>query len=274
MRGMIIDGRTLAQELQQELKNQVSHETGQPHLTVITCAPDFATQKYLALKKKTAEAVGIAVNLVELPADVTTDDIVTTIAHAAIQTDGLIVQLPLPPHIDRAAVIAAIPQPVDVDGMHYAATGEGVLPPVVGAMEVIARRHGLVLQGQRVAVVGEGVLVGKPAVRWAKAHGAKVSVITEETPQPQHILAAADVVITGVGKPGLITPEQVRAGVVLFDAGTAEANGELRGDADVACSRVASLFTPVPGGIGPLTVIMLLENVLASYRQSAMMEPR
>lgn len=272
MLGMIVDGREMAAELQKMLKNEISHVGGQPHLTVVSCAPDFATQKYLTLKKKTAEAVGIAVNIIELPDSSTTEDVVTVVARVAIQTDGLIVQLPLPTHIDRDTVIDSIPVAVDVDGMKFAQTEDGFLPPVVAAIQEIAQQNGIVFHGQKVVVVGDGLLVGRPAAVWARRQGAEVLTITRETLNPKETTKTADILISGVGQPGLLDLEDIKPGAVLFDAGTAEDNGELKGDINPRCAEKASLYTPVPGGIGPLTVVMLLRNVLASYQQSAMME--
>ncbi len=261
---MIVDGKALAALEFAALKNEITHVRQTPHLTVITAAPSFATQKYVALKQEQARAVGVAVDVIELPTAVTTADIVTVIARIAMQTDGIIVQLPLPLQIDVDVVLAAIPASLDVDGMQYTKTGTGFFPPVVAAIAEIAARHDVLLAGQHVVIVGHGRLVGQPAAVWARNQGARVTVITEHTPNQQTILQSADVIISGAGVPGLITPSNVREGVALFDAGTSEVGGELRGDVDPACAVKASLFTPVPGGIGPMTVAALLHNVVVA----------
>ena len=266
---MLVDGRAIAGELLQALKNELSHHHGQPHLTVVMCAPALATQKYVALKRRLAMEAGIAVNVIELPTTTTTEECVEVVTRAQLQTDGVIVQLPVPPQIDVDAVVAAIAPACDVDGMHYAATGEGFVPPVVGAIAAIAKQHDILLTGQRVVIVGNGRLVGEPAAVWARNQGADVTVLTVHTKDNATAIATADVLILGAGVPHLVQPDMVKPGVVIFDAGTSEAGGQLQGDADPACAEVASLLTPVPRGIGPVTVAVLLRNVLAAAQPRA-----
>ncbi len=261
---MIIDGNALAEEMYAELKNEVTHLSHAPHLTVITCAPAFATEKYIGLKKRKASEVGIQVEVIELEETTTTEDIVTVVQRVQLQTDGIIVQLPLPAHIDTETVLAAIPAVLDVDGMHYASTGNGYLPPVIGAIAELINRHDMLLAGQEVVIVGQGRLVGLPAARYASNQGAIVTILTKESGSQPEVIKNAQVLILGTGVAGLITPDMVQDGVVIFDAGTAEEDGELAGDADPACADKAALFTPVPGGIGPLTVAALLRNVVSA----------
>ena len=259
---MIIDGRAIAAEIFAELRNQVSHLDSTPHLTVFTCAPNFETQKFLALKKKKAEEVGIAVNVIEFPESITTEEVVQSVMHAQMQTDGIIVQLPFPSNVDVDEVLHAIPASYDVDVMQYDGTNDQVLPPVVGAIAAMTARHDIMLAAQQVVVVGEGKLVGKPAAIWAMKQGAQVTVVTEETANRADVIAAADVLILGAGQPKLIQPDQIKAGVVIFDAGTSEDGGVLSGDADPTCAEKASFITPVPGGIGPVTIAVLLRNLV------------
>lgn len=266
---MIIDGKAIADELFQGLKNELTHQSAKPHLTVVTAAPSFATQRYIALKKRRAESVGIGISIIELPETVTTDNVRAVVARAAMQSDGIIVQLPLPPTVDVEAVVQSIPEGCDVDGMRYKDSGGGHLPPVVAAIGELAVRTNLLLAGRYVVVVGHGRLVGEPAALWAESQGATVVVVTEDTTDVPAQIAAADVLILGAGQPGMVTPEMVRDGVVIFDAGTSEVNGHLAGDAAPACAETASLFTPVPGGIGPVTVAMLLKNVVEAATRDA-----
>ncbi|OIP78363.1 MAG: hypothetical protein AUK16_00380 [Parcubacteria group bacterium CG2_30_44_11] len=261
---MIVNGKALAEELLATLKNEITHTSHVPHLTVITCAPGLATQKYIELKKRKAADVGIEVEVIELPKEATTTELVSVIKRVRMQTDGIIVQLPLPETIDTEVVLAAIPVELDVDGTHYAATGNGYLPPVVAAMAEIANRHDVLLAGQLVVVVGYGRLVGRPAAVWARNQGATVVVLTKDSAAREAQIAKAAILILGAGVAGLIQPEMVKDGVIIFDAGASEEGGELTGDAEPQCAEKASLFTPVPGGIGPLTVAALLRNVVAA----------
>ena len=227
---ILVDGKALAANLLAEVKASVSTLTAAPHLVVITCAPNFETQKYLALKKAKA--------------------------------DGIIVQLPLPAHIDTAAVLAAVPASHDVDAFKYQTGETTVLPPVVGAIDEIAKQHQVQFENKQVVIFGAGRLVGAPAARYATLRGAKVTVLTEDSTDSVEAVLAADIIILGVGKPNLLTLDMVKEGVVVFDAGASEDGGLLVGDADPTVASKASLFTPVPGGIGPMTIALLFRNLL------------
>ncbi len=265
---MIVDGKAIAGRIYAEIKNEVTHMSHKPHLTVFTCAPNFETQKYLALKRKKAHDVGVGFNVIEFPATITTDEVVTSVAHACMQTDGIIVQLPFPPHIAIEKVLKTIPPSYDVDGVHYDGTQTDVLPPVVGAIKEIAIQHDILFTAAHVVVVGKGKLVGAPVAVWSKTQGAQVTVIDRETNDKETPIAKAHILILGAGSPNLITPPMIAKNVVIFDAGTSEEGGVLKGDADPSCAEKASLFTPVPGGIGPITIAILLRNliILASHQ--------
>jgi methylenetetrahydrofolate dehydrogenase (NADP+) / methenyltetrahydrofolate cyclohydrolase len=264
---MIVDGRAIANLIYQEIRNEISHRKVKPHMTVFTCQPNFETQKYLSLKRRKAHEVGIGMSIIEFPTSITTEEVVTSIQHAPMQTDGIIVQLPFPPHIDIDAVLRAIPKSCDIDRVIYDGEGEEVLPPVIGAIREVARQCEVVFSGQKVVVVGHGKLVGAPARVWCEKQGAEVTVVTEETANGAELIKSAKILILGVGKPGMIKPDMINENVILFDAGTSEDGGVLRGDADPECAKKALLFTPVPGGIGPITVAILFRNLLtlASY---------
>lgn len=260
---MTVNGRDIAAAIYEENKAEVATLKQAPRLTVFTAAPNFATQKYLALKKQKANDVGIDFNVVEFPESVTTEDMIDSIKALAHQTDGLVVQLPLPPSVDTEAVLVAIPSELDVDAVNYAGDGSKLLPPVVGAIEAIAKKHQVDFADRQVVVVGEGRLVGKPAALWARAEGGMVEVVNRETANSESILKNADIIISGAGQPGLIKADDVKEGVIIFDAGTSEEGGELKGDVDAACALKAALFTPVPGGIGPVTIAILLRNLVS-----------
>lgn len=266
---MLVDGRAIAADIYQEIRNTLSHMNGSPHLTVFTCAPNGETQKYLALKKRRAHECGIAMNVIEFPHDITTAEVVQSIEHAAMQTDGIVVQLPFPQHVVIDEVLACIPEVLDIDLVNYQGGDDRVLPPVVGAIKQIAERYNVTFKDARVVVVGEGRLVGAPSIVWARDRGAHVEVINKSTPEPAPILQAADILISGAGAPGLITPDMINDRVSIFDAGTSEDGGVLKGDVDPACADKAALLTPVPGGIGPVTVAVLLRNLVHLMQESS-----
>lgn len=260
---MIIDGRAIAKEILDEVAVSTARFSDASRLTIITCTPNFETQKYLALKKRKASEVGICINVIELLVDSTTEEAVKTIQVAAEQSDGIVVQQPLPEHFDTDKVLASVPMSHDVDAIHYSGEGD-VLPPVVGAIAEISARHGILFKEKKVTIIGAGRLVGAPALLWVNEQSSCIKMVTSETPDVESVQAIsdADIIISGAGVPGLITEDKIKMGVVIFDAGTTEDGGTLAGDVDPACADKAALFTPVPGGIGPITIACLLKNLI------------
>lgn len=271
---MIIDGKEIAEEVLIALKNDLAHTSTLPTLTVLTCVPDFATRTFLDIKKRRAHELGISVEVKELSDMCTTKNVVATLHDILPHTDGVIVQLPFPDHIDIEKVLAALPESHDVDAIGSEAVAslfnatEKVLSPVVASIKLLAERHDLALKDKNVVVVGEGRLVGKPARAWFQNQDAHVTTLTKEHTDVREHTEMADILVLGAGVPNLVTPDMVKEGVVIFDAGTSEEGGKLVGDADSGCAEKASLFTPVPGGIGPITVAMIFKNLLVLARTS------
>lgn len=257
---MIIDGKKIAEEIYIKMRESITHVEKAPKLVVITCAPNFETKKYLALKEKKARDVGIETTVIEFPETASTEDFITRIQQMEESADGIIVQLPLPSHIDRDRIVSSIPSSHDVDALNPQTIT--ILSPVVGAIREIIRVHNITLNGKYVTILGSGKLVGVPAYQWFSTQGAFVSIVTRDVTDIAFHTRNADIVVCGTGVPGIVTPDMIKDGVIVFDAGTSEENGELRGDADPACADKALIFTPVPGGIGPLTIAMLLRNVV------------
>lgn len=257
---MIIDGRALAGTIIASLQTAIVKRPIPPRLVVFACAPNFETQKFLTLKTKRAHEAGVAIEVVMLPEAVTVHEVTGAIAQVLPHTDAIIIQFPFP-HLATGDLIPLVPVTHDVDVMGYAGGLPDLLPPVVGAIAEMSRVHQIEWAGKQVAIVGNGRLVGAPMVAYATARGAAVTLITKESPNTE-ALQLADIVVLGAGVPGLLRADMVKEGVVVFDAGTSEEGGVLVGDADPAVADKASFFTPVPGGIGPLTVAVLLKNVL------------
>lgn len=257
---MSIDGKAIANGIYDLLRETIRERTEVPRLGILTCAPNFETTKYLALKEKKAHEVGIEVEVVHVSAEVTTAEMLNELHVLVARSNGVIVQLPLPAHIDTVSVLNAIPSTHDVDALNPQTTG--VVSPVVGAIAEIIKVHTVPIFEKHVVVVGSGRLVGIPASRWFMERGASVSIVTKDTADIAYYTRNADIIVSGAGVPGLITPDMISDGVVLLDAGTSEDGGMLRGDAHPDCAEKASLFTPVPGGIGPITIAVLLRNVV------------
>lgn len=261
---MRIDGKEIAAHIYAALKKDI-HETGiTPRLGILTCAPNFETEKYLQLKQKKAHEVGIAVEVVRLPETANTEDIIHALKELTARTHGVVVQLPMPIGITVEAVIAMMPSSHDVDALNTET--KSILSPVVGAIAEILKVYEIPVYERHVVVIGNGKLVGLPTSQWLMRQGAAVSVVTKDTADISYYTKNADIIVAGAGVPGLITATMVKEGVVILDAGTSEDGGVLRGDADPLVAEKASLFTPVPGGIGPITIAVLLRNVVELSR--------
>jgi len=258
--GAFIDGRKIAEDIRTEIRGVTEDMDTAPRLTIFSCAPNFETRKYLALKEKIAAEVGIQTEVVVFPETVTTEEMLETLKKHESKTNGIILQLPLPEHIDVEMLIENIPLPLDVDALHKSTVK--VLPPVAEACREILARHDVSVLDKKVVVVGAGRLVGRPVAKMLTEMGAHVTVLTHESNENEAPLRDADIIVSGAGDPGFIKPEMIKDGVVILDAGTSEDGGMLRGDVDPSCVEKAALLTPVPGGVGPVTVAVLLRNLI------------
>ncbi|MBP6924439.1 MAG: bifunctional 5,10-methylenetetrahydrofolate dehydrogenase/5,10-methenyltetrahydrofolate cyclohydrolase [Candidatus Pacebacteria bacterium] len=260
---MIIDGKAVAKRIYDEVAKEVAGLSKVPVMAAITCAPNFETQKYLELKKRKAEEVGITLRVVELPKTATTEEVTEHIQTVLLDVDGVVVQLPFPAHIDRETVLRAVPVTKDPDGFSYGTISDTCLPPVPAAIMEIAKAYNISFKDKVVLVLGQGRLVGLPTARFLETQGANVTVLTKDDKNPEELLQNADIIVTGIGVPHFVTKEMVRNGVVIFDAGTSEDGGLMVGDVHPDVAQKASFFTPVPGGIGPVTVAVLLKNLVS-----------
>lgn len=270
-----VDGRAIRDEIQHELKREVGFLALRPQLALVLVGNDPASRKFVAMKQKFGEEIGVECILREYPETVTTEQLVEEISglNRDPRVNGIVVQLPLPKGVDVDQVVLAIHPAKDADALRALEEEQRrVLPPVAGAVAEILERNGISPEGKRAVVVGYGRLVGKPVAQWLVDNGARLRVVEEHTDDSirADALRNADILVAGAGVPGLITPEMVKDGVVLIDAGTSEAEGKLVGDIDPRCAEKASLFTPVPGGVGPITVSIIFKNLLSLIgRQSS-----
>jgi methylenetetrahydrofolate dehydrogenase (NADP+)/methenyltetrahydrofolate cyclohydrolase len=254
---MIIDGRALAKEILARTRVRARSLARRPYVVaLVAIGATPATRSYLSIKARSAEEAGC-------------DFYAATNPGAFFNADAALIQLPLPEGMDIKEVCDTIPVEKDADVLSSRARekfekGEegALLPPVVGAVHEIFERHGVEVRGKKCVVVGSGFLVGAPAAAWLKAQGGEVTVVTSKTGDLSAVLRTADIIISGAGSPHFIKPEMLKSGVVLVDAGTSESGGAIAGDADPSCADVCSIFTPVPGGMGPLAVAKLFENAV------------
>lgn len=260
---MIVDGKTLAEDLYRALEARRSAHPGVVTLGIVVGSHDPVIESFVRIKSKAAARLGIELRRIDLPNRPTSADALAAIEKLAPHVQGLIVQLPLPEGIETERVLAAIPPYLDVDGINPTVIEDArmVQPPVAGAIREILQSASIDAHGKTCVIVGAGRLVGAPAAHIMKVLGAEVSVVTLESGSLDE-LKKADIVILGAGNPGFVKPDMLKNHVVLIDAGTSEQAGKVAGDADPACAEVASLFTPVPGGVGPVAVAMIFKNLL------------
>jgi methylenetetrahydrofolate dehydrogenase (NADP+)/methenyltetrahydrofolate cyclohydrolase len=265
---MIIDGNRIAHGLKNELVEKVAAFKKKPNLAVFITQEDAVVHKFVERKTEFGEEIGVKVIVNHLNPFEGTSELLQKLLHAAREHDGIIVQLPLASHIETEPIRQLMPITHDVDvygSTAYVQFEEGrlpILPPVIAAISEILHRQNIRISTKKVVVVGQGRLVGIPAVAWATRLGAFVSSVDRDTEDIGAVTREADVLILGAGSPGLITPEHVKEGAIVLDAGTSETGGVLKGDADPSVAEKASIFTPTPGGIGPITVAMIFKNLL------------
>ena len=267
---MTIDGKKMAEEIKTELKAETLKLGKKLRLAVVKVGGDKVMEKFLEQKKRFGSTVGVDVRIYELQENISTNQLrkkLAEIVHIKENT-GVIIQLPLPTQINTQYILDAIIPEKDPDMLSsksiglFASGRSRILPPVVGAIKYIFDKNNIDVKGKAVTVIGAGRLVGKPATAWLINLGAVVTVLDENTSDASRFTLQADVIISGAGKPNLINADMVKEGVVAIDCGTSESEGKVVGDLDHAISKKASLFAPVPGGVGPLTVAMLFKNLL------------
>ncbi|MCZ2340683.1 MAG: bifunctional methylenetetrahydrofolate dehydrogenase/methenyltetrahydrofolate cyclohydrolase FolD [Bacteroidales bacterium] len=283
-----LDGKATAALIRAEIAAEVAARTEEgetkPGLAVILVGDDPASQTYVRNKRKACADVGMNSWLHHLPADITQDDLLEDIAELDSNpgVHGILVQLPLPKHIHEEAVLHAIDPLIDVDCFHpenvgRLATGHPRYYPCTpyGVIELL-RRNGHDPAGKEVVIVGRSNIVGKPlAMMMAQKKtaanptgcDATVTITHTRTQNLADVCRRADILIAAVGKPAIITPDMVRPGAVVVDVGTNVVDGKLIGDVDPRVAEVAGALSPVPGGVGPMTITMLLLNTLRAAQQ-------
>ncbi|MGG6293582.1 bifunctional methylenetetrahydrofolate dehydrogenase/methenyltetrahydrofolate cyclohydrolase FolD [Leptolyngbya sp. AN02str] len=280
----ILDGKALAQKMQQELAQQVSELVAQgnraPGLAVLMVGDNPASAAYVRNKERACEKVGMASYGTHFPTETTQEELMAAIAtlNQDERVDGILVQLPLPPHLDSVALLNAIDPDKDADGLHPVNLGRLVRSEPglrsctpAGVMRLLAE-HNIPLSGKKAVVIGRSILVGKPVALMLLEENATVAIAHSRTVDLPAVAREADLLVAAIGKAEFVTVDMVKPGAVVVDVGInrveTETGSRLVGDvAYDAVKEVASWITPVPGGIGPMTVTMLLYNTVWSYRQ-------
>ncbi|MFH1451468.1 MAG: bifunctional 5,10-methylenetetrahydrofolate dehydrogenase/5,10-methenyltetrahydrofolate cyclohydrolase [bacterium] len=267
----IIDGRAIADKLLQKLKEDIEIRGLKLAVAVVQVGGNAVSDVYLKEKEKACEKAGIKFVLLKFPETVSNDVLADEIKSLDRRPDinGIVVQLPLPKTIDSQRILNCVSLKKDIDCLSEAAVGRvyartsTIMPPVVGAISKILQECEARLKEKNVVIVGAGRLVGKPAVLWFLNQGATVSVVNESTRDISFFTKNADILISGVGKAKLINGNIVKEKAIVIDAGSSVENGKTLGDVDFeSVIKKAGWITPVPGGVGPLAVACLLENIL------------
>jgi len=268
-----MEGRALAARIQTEVATEAAR-LGELELATVLVGEDVASQIYLGHKQEAARAVGIAARDVRLAADTSEAEVLGLVERLSNDDaiDGVLVQLPLPRPIDEARIVQAIDPSKDVDGLHPLNAGHLFLgrPTLVPATPLgimaLLEEYGVTLPGAKAVVIGRSALVGRPLAALFLSADASVTVCHSRTRHLEEHTRSADVLVAATGQPGLVGASMVKEGAVVVDVGITRTPEGLRGDVDPAVDSVASLLTPVPGGVGPLTVAMLLRNTVQAAR--------
>ncbi len=267
----IIDGKKISAEILSDIKKEIASLPFQPVFCDVLVGEDPASMQYVRMKARTAESVGIKFHNANFPASIQTHELITELQNLNKIKNmcGIIVQLPLPESIDKKAVLDTIEPHLDVDCLGTVAgekfySGANALgfPTALACMAILDSLE-LNLKDKNIVVLGQGMLVGKPVMSLLSFRELNPSIVTRKTEEKEKLLKEADVIISGIGQGKYITGDMVKKDVVLIDAGTSEVESSIVGDVDLESVKdLASFVSPVPGGVGPVTVAMLLKNVL------------
>ena len=276
---MILDGKQLSQELKDEMRQEVdalAKEYGRrPCLMVVIVGNNPASQSYVRGKIKATEYVGFDGSLVSLPEDVTEDALIAEIErlNQDEQVDGILVQLPLPKHISEDRVIAAISPEKDVDGFHATNVARlwlnqpCTVPCTPKGVIVMLDRAGIEITGKNAVVVGRSNIVGKPVAKLLLDRNATVTIAHSRTKNLKEVCRQADILVAAVGRPLMLTADYIKPGAAVIDVGINRLeDGRLVGDVDFeGAKEIAGAITPVPGGVGPMTITMLMRNTIECF---------
>lgn len=275
----ILDGKQIAKDYRQGLQDQVEalKEKGfTPKLSVILVGNDGASQSYVRSKKKAAEKIGMISEIVHLEETATEEEVLNELnrLNNDDSVSGILVQVPLPKQVSEQKILEAINPEKDVDGFHPINIGklyidEQTFVPCtpLGIIEIL-KHADIDLEAKNAVVIGRSHIVGQPVSKLLLQKNASVTILHSRSKDMASYLKDADVIVSAVGKPGLVTKDVVKEGAVIIDVGnTPDENGKLKGDVDYdAVKEIAGAITPVPGGVGPLTITMVLNNTLLAEK--------
>ncbi len=268
----IIDGKTISTQIKDELKEKVARDNIKATLAVIQVGNDPASTVYVGNKKKACEYIGIGSASYELPEETSEEELLKLIddLNADDSVNGILVQLPVPAHINEKKVINRISPLKDVDGFHPESVGnlcigqEGFVSCTPAGIIELIKRSGITIEGKECVVIGRSNIVGKPMALLLLANNGTVTVCHSRTQNLKEVCKRADILVVAIGRPKMIDHEYIKEGATVIDVGIHRMdNGKLCGDVDFDdCADLAGAITPVPGGVGPMTIAMLMANIV------------
>lgn len=265
---MFVDGKKIARKIKANIKKEMKERGAKKKMAIVYVGQNKVIDKFVNLKKNFGKDVGIPVQVFRFEKNITEKDLAKNVKKICKEFDGVVIQLPLPSHIDKKTILNIVPKGKDIDILSdkkYAEFKKGDmsrLPPVAGAIFEILSFYDIDLENKKVAVVGDGVLVGRPTFDLFVLMGLNPILVNKETKNSKDIIKSADVLVCGVGSPSFIKNSHIKNDVILFDAGSSSEGGVVVGDISKDCIKKASIFSAVPGGIGPITIAILFRNLL------------
>ena len=277
-----MDGKALAERIRGEVAAEIA-ELGHVGLATVLVGDDPASDVYIRMKHKAATEAGIDARDVRLPAETSQEDVLALVAELNDDDgiDGILVQLPLPGHMDETRVTYAVAPHKDVDGFHPVNAGNLYLgtplhvPATPAGCMALLEEYGVDPLGSEAVVIGRSEIVGRPAAMLLLQAHATVTICHSRTKDLASEVRRADIVVAAVGVPGIVTPDMVKAGAAVLDVGLTRTDEGIRGDVDPSVAEVAGFLTPMPGGTGPMTIALLLRSAIkaARYRRGVLAYP-
>jgi len=265
----ILNGKRISERILGNLKKEIKRKRLRLALGIVSVGESKVSKIYINQKRKACEFVDVNFRLFRFPLRISTKNLEKEVKEIIPRVSGLIIQLPLPSHIKSQDILNVIPLKKDIDCLSDESLGNfytanlSILPPTVSGVSRILKEYKIKIKGKNVVVIGSGRLTGKPLALWFIQNRATVTILDKFAKNTSFFTQKADILVSGVGKPNLITGKIIKRGAIVIDVGTSFRRGRLVGDADFkSCSRKASYITPVPGGVGPLTVACLIKNLV------------
>lgn len=267
---LILDGKKLSEKIASELKKEVAKLNKNLTLGIVLVGKNESSKNYVEQKKKLGKQIGVEIEIFNYPEAISTRKLREEIGKISKKTriNGLIVQLPLPKSINTQYILNAISPKKDVDVLTRELAGRlylgisHILPPTTAGILKLLDSYKIEIKSKNITVVGFGKLVGQPISTALAQRGATITVVNEFTKDKKIFLKNADIVISGVGKVNIINKKMLKRGVIIIDAGITYINNKIVGDVNEDVKKVAKYITPVPGGVGPMTVVMLFSNLI------------